>query len=242
MPGDTNTQEQVQEQPKQEEVKQETQETQETTEDPTAKMAMDLYNSLNDPTRAGEVVKFLAARAGLKIQEDEVTPKAATKETIEELKNGIDPNLHFLVDGLKPAIEKMINSRVEAALNPVKQAQLQDRETQVMSQINTAYDVMRGRYKDFNKYEGMMNSMSENLPYKPGSDMVKYLDSLYKLATYETKEGKAVGDAVNRINKNAQQHVNVQSAETSEGTVQQGSKLPSLREAVLAGVRGIKLA
>src|SRR5215467_3843972 len=144
MPGDTNTQEQVQEQPKQEEVKQETQETQETTEDPTAKMAMDLYNSLNDPTRAGEVVKFLAARAGLKIQEDEVTPKAATKETIEELKNGIDPNLHFLVDGLKPAIEKMINSRVEAALNPVKQAQLQDRETQVMSQINTAYDVMRG--------------------------------------------------------------------------------------------------
>ena len=45
---------------------------------------------------------------------------------------------------------------------------------------------------------------------------------------------------MSKINKNAQR-VNLQSAETSEGTVQQGSKLPSLREAVLAGVKGIKL-
>lgn len=222
---------------------QETQETaqQEQTQDPTAKAAMDLYSSLSDPATAREVVKVLAARTGLKVQEDEISPKAATKQTLESLKDGIPQELHFLVDGLRPAIEKIVNQSIENAVKPVKEAQLQDREQQVMSQIASSYDTLRSRYKDFDKYEGLMNKISEDFAYKPGSDMTKYLDSLYKLATFETKEGRAVKDAVNRINKNASTHINVQSAETSEGTVQTGSKLPSLREAVLAGVKGIKL-
>ena len=238
------TQEEVkQEETKQEETKQEDQSTTSQSEesksdavDETSRDALNLYNSLNDPDKAKDVVKFLASRIGLRIQEDGDVTTKTTAKTLADLKEGVDPQLHFLIDGLKPAIEKM----VENAIVPVKQAQLKDREQQVASQINQSYDTMRSRYKDFDKQENRMNKLAEEMPYKPGADMVKYLDNPYKLATIENKEGDAVKGAVDRINKNAKS-THIPSAETSESTVQTGSKLPTLREAVLAGVKGVKL-
>ena len=209
-------------------------------EDPNARIALDLYNSLQDPSKARDVVKYLAAKAGLQVQEEDSSPKQAIKQTLADLKEGIPPEMHFLIDGLKPAIEKIVTKAIDDNITPLKQAQLQDKEQLVLSQINTAYDTMRTKHKDFDKYEGQMNKLSEDFTYRPGTDMIKYLEGLYKLASMEVKEGEAVSHAVSKINKNAQR-VNLQSAETSEGTVQQGSKLPSLREAVLAGVKGIKL-
>jgi hypothetical protein len=209
-------------------------------EDPNSRLALDLYNSLQDPAKAKDVVKYLAAKAGLQVQEEDSSPKQAIKQTLADLKEGIPNEMHFLVDGLKPAIEKIVSKAIEDTVTPLKQAQLQDKEQLVMGQINTAYDTMRAKHKDFDKYENRMNKLSEDFAYRPGTDMTKYLDGLYKLATMETKEGEAVSHAVNKINKNAQR-VNLQSAETSEGTVQPGSKLPTLREAVLAGVKGVRL-
>lgn len=229
----TKAPEEVQEDKKTDQV--DSTETEQSREDPNARIALDLYNSLNDPAKARDVVKYLAAKAGLQVQETDATTKAAVKDTLADLKEGIDPNLHFLIDGLKPAIEKMVQKSIE----PIKQAQLQDKEQLVMAQVNAAYDTMRSRHKDFDKYEGLMNKYAEDFAYKPGQDMVRYLEGIYKLASMETKEGEAVKGAVSRINKNAQQ-AKVQSAETAEETVSIGSKLPSLREAVNAAVKGVR--
>jgi hypothetical protein len=109
-----------------------------------------------------------------------------------------------------------------------------------MNEINNAYSVMREKYKDWDKIEPKLTTLSDEMPHKPGSDMVKYLDRLYRLYTADVREGKAVKDAVDKINHRAKDDTNVRSAETSENTTSRGSKLPTLREAVTAAVRGEK--
>lgn len=203
-------------------------------------LATQLYNSLNDPGKAKDIVKFLASKAGLQVLEEDITPRKAVKEVTEDLKEGVPENLHFLIDGLKPAIEKLINRSLNDQLEPIRENSMSLRERQVMGEINSACGVMRERYDDWDKIEPKLATLADEMPNKPGGDLVKYLDRLYTLYNADAKESKAVKQTVDKINRKAKEDTNIKSAETSENTVSVGSKLPSLREAVTAAIRGQK--
>lgn len=204
-----------------------------------ARQAIEIVNALKDPVKGKEVIQFLGKQLGLELAEGK-TPSQIKKDLYADLKEGIPEEMHFLVDGLKPAIDKMIKAQVEDQVKSIKASQDVILEQESVRRVENAYAQMREAHKDFDEFEKEMGELSEDLPMKPGSDMRVYLERLYKLASSDKKEGQKIAKTVDRINRNAKE-THVKSAETSETLVKRGSQRPSLDEAVRAAMQGTRL-
>jgi phage-related minor tail protein len=203
-----------------------------------ARQAIGIINALKDPSKAPDILRLLAKEIGLEVTAGK-SQKEATKDALAELKENVPEELHFILEGIKPAIDKMVKDRVAAETQGIRAAQESIQQQNIQSTTDKAYETMRSRYKDFDSMESTMNDLTAEMPYQ-GGDVVKYLDNLYKIATYDNKDAGKISKAVDKINRNAQDS-NVKSAEVVESKVVKGSKFPSADEAVRAAFRGERL-
>lgn len=201
--------------------------------------ALLLLTALENPTTGADTIIDLAKRFGLEITQ-KTTPKAVTKTLIDELKEGIPPEQHFLIDSLGPAIQKIVSKQLEEAVKPVTQQNNEILLAQAKNEVDAAFNRMEKVFPDFRKFEKEMDTLADKFPRGQQTDFDEWLTGLYKLATANKKEAKSVAAVVGRINKNDRE-AKPASTQVEDSVVKRGSKLPTLNEAIAAAKRGERL-
>jgi hypothetical protein len=206
-----------------------------------------LAENLLDPDLGPAVLRDLAEKAGIIAAREGTTPKQAAKTTLDVLKENIAPEWHFLFDQkFAKGLEQIIESKVEEKVSSVRQQQQVEVENRIKSESEGALDKFYKTYTDANKFDAKMLDVMKKLPIGEGVTPYDYMEMVYKVVNpeafitkqkTETKQSTAVKHMVDRMNKNAAEH-KPRSSEVTESSVTRGSKLPSLKESVLAAMNG----
>lgn len=201
--------------------------------------ALQLYESLRDPTTAAATIAALAAQAGINLG----APSAARevkKDLLTRMREKVPEEQRFLVDSLAPAINELINEHMQEVVAPlaVQQEQLQIAEAR--NQYDSAFNKLEKKFEDARKFEKEMNELANKFPVSPNVNLEEYMEGLYKIASSDKQSEKAVNRVVNRVNKTSRE-VPIKNTNVDETSIKKGSKLPTLNEAVKAAMRGEKL-
>lgn len=203
--------------------------------------AIELYNLLDNPSTAPDVIRVLANRAGVFAKQTGVSAEEAKESTLDVLKKMVPQEHHFLIDSLGPALEKLIDKKMEGATKPLaNRIEESDRE-RVERDVNYQTDKFVKDNNISKETYAKMTELSKKIHMGPESSIPDYLETLHTLATKEQKVTKSVAKTVDRINKNAQEENLSSSQVGDERNVRSGSRLPSIHEAVSAAFRGEKI-
>jgi hypothetical protein len=206
--------------------------------------ALNIFRTLNDPSRAGDFIAQLATTAGIAIKESAtpVSTKVAAQTVTEILRESLGEENEDLVLKLAPALEKLISQEVK---KPVAQLSMEQAAQQVKVQIDQVFDKFSATLPDFNKLQNEMNDIMQNIKPGPNTSMEKYLLSIYKLAggtmpvEKSSKENSKVSPAklVTKLVANAKETKQNVSSGVDESRVVKQSHRPSIREAVLSAAQ-----
>lgn len=209
--------------------------------------AVDFYNNLKDPEKAEAFLNNLAKKAGVKlVKEGEEPPtKREIRKTAEQMltaaKAKVPAQFQTLFDGFLPGIEELINQRTEEQRLQLDEVRLSTEENRFTSEMDAISNKLSSEYKDYNKLDNEMSAIAKEMPYQKGTSLEKYLRNIYKLAVSEKTASSAVANTVRRINNNARSADNATSVQAPNGSVQHGSRLPTLDEALAAGMRNERI-
>jgi hypothetical protein len=202
--------------------------------------ALQLVNALSDPKQSREIIAVLAQRAGLQVAQQETAPKQATKTVLDALKEDVDPQFHYLLEALAPAITKLVKSEAENITKPIQMSMEERVRVETEREIEMEMKDLQSRHSDAKELMAEMDKISKRVNMGKDTTMKDYLEDLYTIASKGRVEAKTVEKTVGKINRNAKE-VLPSSTEVDETTVRKGSKLPSIDEAVRAGFRNERL-
>jgi hypothetical protein len=209
---------------------------------------LSILRSLGNPETAAETIQELAKVGGYDLTKKSDV-KALEKDAKSILKEKLGASYDIIGgDALAEAFQAIIDNEVGKQTKPVMD-KLNVAEMQAnQSKADAAMDAMWSRHnvtdtKLREKVAGVMLSKMKVMPATPNADINTYLDDMYALATRDTERARTVKSVVKKIETNAND-VSRTSGEGSgidESRVRQGSKLPSISEAVKAAFAGKKL-
>jgi len=211
--------------------------------DPEIEEAINFYKALKDPSQQVEIIAELARRAGLLNKTEQPTKSEVKKYTqlMEEVLGQEYPDLKDKMAKVFDAFEKENDTKLlylKHQMDVEKQeAMAQAFETEFASFIkeNKVTEAVASR----------MIKEIEELPPSKGKDgrmipLSNYLSKIHRIANSDVKKVVDTEKRIEKVNSNlAQRATNLQS-DVSESRLKQGSKLPTIREAVQAAYQGIK--
>lgn len=181
----------------------------------------------------------LGLQVGAPIQETKAveTAQTAVDAALAQFKAALGPDLDFLAEPLAPAIKAMAETiakqTVENATAPLKSAQQTLLDKAAEENSAAVLNTFTASHPDWKQHEPAMMKIAADFKPSEGMDPAKYLDTLYKLATYDTAQAEAVKAHHERMAK-AAKTAETRTDGTSEKRVDTSSrKVSSIREAFL---------
>jgi hypothetical protein len=168
------------------------------------KEATQLYSMLKDPAQGPAVLDWLARQAGY----DKV--KVETKTEVQEVKHGIledlkesfGPELEFLADKLAPALEKVLNKKLEENTQDIRDSIQQAELEKLTAKSDATYKALS---KDFFQTDeppaevtARINELIDEMPPSKGMTIDKYMTNLFHIAVGE--KGLSKKTAADRAN------------------------------------------
>jgi len=220
--------------------------------------ALQIYETLTDPSTQTDAIKFLAEKAGL-IKAAGGTTHEAVETITDILKAELGEDNAFLADKLGPAIEKILNKTIQPKISKVE---FDRRVADVSNEVNSTYSKLAKEFSDFESLDAKMTEMMQVIQPGPKTSMEEYLRTLYRLvggkgqeaqakssssnssaaktgADNKTESAKKTQEVVEKIKKNAEEAKKQVSSDVDEATIQRGKQRPTAREAVLAALNEI---
>lgn len=203
--------------------------------------AVDFFNAIQDPERGPALLKFMAEQAGVISEQTGVSKQQVAKAFVDELKDGVDPSLHFVIDSLAPNLEKLIKKQVGSETEIIKRTLQDTTYKQVERETNSEIDTFYKENKVSDDIKKKMDELAEEIPFDPKKSTIpKYMGRLLTLIQADSSKGDTVRRVVTQMTRNAKE-VNLPPSETEEIRVKKGSGLPTLDEAVKSAFRGERL-
>lgn len=203
---------------------------------PEQETAISLFNSLKNPESAGATLKQLAELAGLDLvkKEDQKLLKKDIKTLVKE-RLGEDNSI--LAESLGPLLDEILKETIEDHLKPLKDERLKEKEAEFTSQIEATFKDLETESKGLStKLEKQMLELMEQFSPGPKTSPSTYIKHIYKLAKSQYDDAESIKA------KNKKQAENKKSVSVSGGgnpdRIKAGSKLPTIKEAVEAAMRG----
>lgn len=195
--------------------------------------ALGLYNLLNNPETAPQVIQMLGKQLGL-IKEPEA-PRQKPPTISDIVKSSLGEEYAFLGEKLAPAFEQALN----AAIAPIQQ---QLAQTSIKAEFENARQRLNSKTEgDFGKFESEITKLMDTLRPADGVPIEGYLEHLYTVAKYQKGAApisrETAKKVVTKIQQTAQERLPSPSA-ASEPRIVKGPKLPSLEDAIAAALRG----
>jgi hypothetical protein len=142
-------------------------------------------------------VKALAQRAGVKLADE--SPKPDVRAALQtELTSAVGEDL---AAQLLPIFEKVAGKIAESQIAPLRAELDQQMARSVEEQSALVQEAFLQKYPDAKKYEREMMEAAKSIRPVTGSNAVKYLETLYLLATQQKKSGGTAARAVERMVK-----------------------------------------
>lgn len=201
--------------------------------------AIALYNSLKDPEKGKIVIEMLAKRAGLVPGEQ---PTKTEKKTItQRIKESLGEENSILADALGPALDQIISEAVQEKIHPITQSLQEERIQEFSSRIDATIEKLNTDTKgESKKLEKEMLKVMDKVNPSKGTSPEDYINMVYKIASGNTAEVERIKRTNEKQIENKKSTTGVQTGVNSE-RIKSGSKLPTIREAVLAASRGEKI-
>lgn len=198
--------------------------------------ALNLFNALKDPETAGPTLRHLADLAGFDLahrKDQKDLKKSISQIVAEEL--GEDNSI--LAEKLGPTLEKIIQSAVEERIKPVTSSIEAREQKEVADAIEDALAKLETETKGLSKkLETKMVELMDEIAPGPKTKPEAYIRKIYKLAVSDYEEAEKI-KAQNKKREENKTTSTVHSGVNAD-RVKSGSRLPSIREAVEAGMRG----
>jgi hypothetical protein len=205
-------------------------------ESPDQQAALNLFNALKNPETSGIVIKQLAELAGLEIgvKKDQVTLKKTISQIItEEL--GEDNSI--LAEKLGPALERVIAKAVEDQVKPIQDTISEQKKNEFATRIDKTFESLNTESKGLSKkLESRMVELMDQIQPGPKTEPEAYIRHIFTLAKSDFDEAERIKTQDVKRDQN-KKTTNVPIGVNTE-RVKSGSKLPTIREAVLAASRG----
>jgi hypothetical protein len=207
--------------------------------DPEHEAAVGLYSALKDPERAGATLRQLADLAGF-----DLAKKADQRELKRDIKTLVKERLgednSILAESLGPLLEEVIKQAVNEELKPLKDTISAEKQESFALKIDKTFKELEAETKGLStKLEKQMLELMEQFNPGPKTPPDVYIRHIFKLAKASYAEAEDI-KAQNRKQADNKKSVTVQSGVNPE-RVKSGSKLPTIREAVEAAMRGESL-
>lgn len=203
-----------------------------------------LFAALKDPSKAPIVIKFLAEQAGI------ITTKEQAKEAKDDvetvLKDALGPEFEIISKRLAPAIDKIINKRLEEGLADTRAKMSATQEARLTDEAEIAQKEIARTYFDADTIpDDILNAMSKQMDRQPPSSTVSvgdYINDIFAGVAF--RKGITVKRADTRAARVNNNRTDVASRLASErrGSPSAGDKLPSkmsLNDAVTAAVEQV---
>lgn len=204
--------------------------------DPEQQVALDLFKALRDPSRAGSTLQQLADMAGLDLvkKQDRQELKKDIKTLVKE-RLGEDNSI--LADSLGPLLEELLEGAVKDKLKPLEDSIFESKKIEFSNRIENEISALDKETKGLSsKLESRMVELMGEISPGETTPPEKYIRHIFKLAKSEFDEAERVKAQNTKQTKN-KETVSVQTGVNAD-RVKSGSKLPTIREAVAAAVRG----
>lgn len=208
-------------------------------ESPDQQAALNLFNALKNPETSGIVIKQLAELAGLEIGVKKDAAKL-TKTISQIISEELGEDNSILAEKLGPALEKIIAKAVEDQVRPMQETISEQKRTEFATRIDKTFETINIESKGLSKkLEPRMVELMDQIQPGPKTEPEAYIRHIFTLAKSDFDEAEQVkAQNVKRDKNKASSHV---PTGVNAERVKSGSKLPTIREAVLAASRGESL-
>lgn len=193
-----------------------------------------LYKALRDPVKGIEVLRALAAQAGLLGKNAPETKKeetAAKRAVTEILSEALGKDYAFLADKLGPALEAVFEQQETSLGEKFHKLEADKVEAQTVQAMKELSRLTKG---ESTKLEARMAELSNEMPPAPGITPEKYIRHLFVLAGGKLPTATNGKTQNERIQRNANDTADrIQGKNSSRET--QGDRIPvakSLDEAI----------
>lgn len=186
-------------------------------------------------------IRALAQKHGVTLGDQPAAAKAspeATTDTLTTLKDGVPSEFHWMVDMLGPAIGKLLDQKVKQSIDPVTSRLHEHDQRTAAEEVSREMKAFEAKYPKWREHEDAMTALGAKFPPSGNVTESEWMESLYKLATYESAIAAQTQQAIQRMTTAAKQ------SETSRPAVD-GSRVQAVmppnagfREAVAAAKRG----
>jgi hypothetical protein len=165
------------------------------------KEANSIYKLLADPATQKSTLEILAKQAGLLGTQDTKKEVKEDAETLVKiLEDSLGENLKWLAPKLAPALEKMLGKEREASTKTLSDLKNQ----QVVKEVSDAYETLAKETKGLSrKFESKMVKLADEIYPAPGMSVVKYVRTLYTLASAEGTAKLSKEQLAEKINRNS---------------------------------------
>jgi hypothetical protein len=148
-----------------------------------------------------KTLRILADHHKLKFADP--TPPTPGEKTVDEinviLEEALGPDL---AGKLKPAFEKLAKRVVGSEIEPVRQHMDNQLANAALAETSAVMSKFETKYPDWKKHEPKMLEIARSVQPAPGTEAIAYMETLYKLATFDLSDADRVRTTVDRI-KNA---------------------------------------
>jgi hypothetical protein len=193
------------------------------------KQALAIYEALSDPHQSHTFIKKLAEFAGYQV----VSPEAE-KPTSKPVRHLIKERLGEDYEHLGEALEEVLDHALREKIAPIQTLVLEEKKRAYEAEVRAALSEL----KITPAIETRMYELMQQLQPSPNATVRSYIRSIYDLAAKEANEAEKLKTTVQKVQKNRAQ-VGAPSGVNAD-RVKQGSRLPTIREAVLMAARGEK--
>lgn len=204
--------------------------------DPEQQAAVELFKALKDPERAGSTLQQLAQLAGLDLVK-KADQKVLTKGIKDLVKERLGEDNSILAESLGPLLEEVLEKAVEDRLKSIKDDLTEQKRTEFAAKIEDTWTKLDTETKGLaSKLEKQMLALMEDIDPGKNTPPEKYLRHIYKLAKADYDEA----EKIKAQNTKRDQNKKAPSVQTGVNAdrVKSGSRLPTIKEAVEAAVRG----
>jgi hypothetical protein len=211
--------------------------------DPEIDEAVAFYKALKDPAQQSGIIAELARRAGF-IKENEQPTKAEEKrygQLLEEILGQEYPDLKDKFAKVLSAFEKENDQKLAYLKHEINK----ERQIQQANEFDREFASFISDNKVTEQQAAKMMKEIEQLPPSVGKNgkripLTQYLDKIYKIVNVESRNEVQTTKRIEKIETNSRNRATNLKSDISEDRLKQGSRLPSVREAISAAAQGIK--
>ncbi len=202
--------------------------------------ALWLLEQLGKPETAIPLIREIAGRTGLQLTE-RAAPAVEKVKVQEILGKALGEEYSVLAERLGPAFEQAVGVIVNERMQPLQQRLAHQQAQQFQGEVQSTFAALENESKGASKAlePRMLELMDEIHPGK-NTSVDKYIRRIYAIAKEDSAAAEAAQRVTKQIQHNAQNATGIPPGGATPNTerVKTGSRLPSIREAVQAAMKG----